>query len=261
MPIADVDDLLHRRPRRRAWPSDGEQVEAVVVRGRDTEIKVYEGEIESLSSAESQGVGVRVIARRPPGLRLRRHPRRRRARRDARRGPRQRRLRHARRVPRPGRARRRGRPSSTSGATSWRRSPTDDKVELALELERAVRGRAIRASSGIESAEYVDAIGEAADRRPPPASARRAATPVATCATYALADEDGETQTGFGFSVGREPGELDVGAAAADAAERATRMLGCHQAGERAAHRRARPVGHRPVPRHPRRSRSTARRC
>ena len=41
-----------------------------------------------------------------------------------------------------------------------------------------------------------------------------------------LATEGDETQTGFGFSVGREPGELDVEVAAADAAGRATRLLG-----------------------------------
>ena len=43
------------------WAGDGEQVEAVVVHSRDTEIRVYEGEVEPLSSAESQGVGIRVV--------------------------------------------------------------------------------------------------------------------------------------------------------------------------------------------------------
>ena len=41
-----------------------------------------------------------------------------------------------------------------------------------------------------------------------------------------LADEGTETQTGFGFSVGRHPGELDLAVAAGDAATRATRLLG-----------------------------------
>ena len=36
----------------------------------------------------------------------------------------------------------------------------------------------------------------------------------------------GETQTGFGFSVGRHPDDLDVAVAAGDAARRATRLLG-----------------------------------
>jgi PmbA protein len=44
--------------------------------------------------------------------------------------------------------------------------------------------------------------------------------------TYAMATEGGETQTGFGFSVGREPSELDVDKVAREAGERATRLLG-----------------------------------
>src|SRR6185295_19992498 len=32
------------------------------VRSRDTEIRAYEGEVEQLSSAEAQGIGIRVIA-------------------------------------------------------------------------------------------------------------------------------------------------------------------------------------------------------
>jgi PmbA protein len=41
-----------------------------------------------------------------------------------------------------------------------------------------------------------------------------------------LADENGETQTGFGFSVGRHPDELDLTVASGDAVTRATRLLG-----------------------------------
>jgi PmbA protein len=43
---------------------------------------------------------------------------------------------------------------------------------------------------------------------------------------YPLAKQGEETKTGFGFSVGREPSDLDVASAAADAARRATRLLG-----------------------------------
>jgi PmbA protein len=41
-----------------------------------------------------------------------------------------------------------------------------------------------------------------------------------------LADDGGETQSGFGFSVGREPGAFDLERAAREGAERATRLLG-----------------------------------
>ena len=43
------------------WADEGEQVEAVVVHERETEVRAYEGEVASLTSAESQGVGVRVV--------------------------------------------------------------------------------------------------------------------------------------------------------------------------------------------------------
>ncbi|MEI7546551.1 MAG: metallopeptidase TldD-related protein [Actinomycetota bacterium] len=41
-----------------------------------------------------------------------------------------------------------------------------------------------------------------------------------------LADDGDETQTGFGFSVGRSPDQFDLGKAAREAADRATRLLG-----------------------------------
>jgi PmbA protein len=44
----------------RALP--GENLEVFVARGHDTEVRVFKGEIESLSSATSEGVGVRVVS-------------------------------------------------------------------------------------------------------------------------------------------------------------------------------------------------------
>ena len=40
---------------------DGEQVEVVAVHGTETDIRVYQGDIESFTAAESQGVGIRVV--------------------------------------------------------------------------------------------------------------------------------------------------------------------------------------------------------
>src|SRR5690606_20932496 len=99
--------------------------------------------------------------------------------------------------------------------------PTDRKVALALELERAVRAADPRIS-GIESAEYVDSASESAIAT---TTGIRSASRDTGCyvATYAMAEEHGETQTGFGFSVGRDPAALDVAKAGADAGERATR--------------------------------------
>src|ERR1700730_16447391 len=55
-------DLLVLAEQVAGWAGDGEQVEAYAARGRETEIRVYDGEVESLSSAESAGIGIRVVA-------------------------------------------------------------------------------------------------------------------------------------------------------------------------------------------------------
>src|SRR5207237_5835718 len=45
----------------------------------------------------------------------------------------------------------------------------------------------------------------------------------------ALAGDESETQTGYGYSVGRAPEELDLAEATTDAVERSTRMLGARK--------------------------------
>ena len=57
-----VEDLhaLARRVLDHALP--GEQVEVLVSRATSTTVKVYEGEVESLTSADSSGAGIRVIS-------------------------------------------------------------------------------------------------------------------------------------------------------------------------------------------------------
>ena len=54
-------DLLAVAQRVLGWAKDGEEVEVIAVHDRETEIRVYEGEIEQFTASESQGVGVRVI--------------------------------------------------------------------------------------------------------------------------------------------------------------------------------------------------------
>jgi PmbA protein len=207
----------------------GEQVEAVVTRGRDTEIKAYGGEVESLSSAQSQGVGIRVVA-------------------DGRQGfayaatfdadvlaetMADARDNAAFGTPDPdlGLAE----PDGVAVADldlydeSLETFATDRKIELAVELERATLAADPRIS-GIESAEYVDTMAEGAIVT---TTGIRTVGRETACyvMTYVMASEGDETQTGFGFSVGREPGGLDVAAAAGDAAGRATRMLGAVKPG------------------------------
>ncbi|MCX7621773.1 MAG: TldD/PmbA family protein [Acidimicrobiales bacterium] len=222
--MTEPDDLLAIGDRVVGLARPGEQVEAIVVRGVDTEIKVYGGEVESLSSAQSQGVGIRVIV-------------------DGRQG-----FSYAGTFDEQvlAEAIAEARDNAAFGTydeyqalaepdgvptadidvfrEGVRTFPTSEKVELALELERAVRAADPRIS-GIESAEYVDSISEGAIVST--TGIRNAGRETsAYVATYAMAEERGETQTGFGFSVGREPADLDVTKAAAEAADRATRLLG-----------------------------------
>ena len=56
-----ADQLLEIAERVAARAEPGEQIEAFVERERETSVRVYEGEIEHLTSAQVEGVGVRVI--------------------------------------------------------------------------------------------------------------------------------------------------------------------------------------------------------
>jgi PmbA protein len=51
------------------------------------------------------------------------------------------------------------------------------------------------------------------------------------CVASAIAERDGDTQTGFSFRVAREPDELDWEAAAREAADRGARLLGATKPG------------------------------
>lgn len=221
------EELLALADRVVAMARAGEQIEAVVVRGTETEIRVFDGDVESLSSAQSQGVGIRVIV-------------------DGRQG-----FAYAGSLDESAIAETLSDArDNVSFATfdefaglaqpdgvavpvldlhrdALARFATADKVAMAIELERAVMSADPRIS-GIESAEYADSISEAAIAS---STGIRTTGSETSCylATYAMASEHDDTQTGFGFSVGREPLELDPGRAAIDAAQRATRMLGAVQ--------------------------------
>jgi PmbA protein len=219
-----MGELLDIAERVVALAADGEEVEAVVVRGLDTEIKVHEGEVESLASAQSQGVGIRVVTGGRQGFAyagtldadvL---------------GETLAEARDNARFATVDEFAGLAEPDGVAVAdldlyrASLADSPTDAKVALAVELERAVRSADPRIS-GIESAEYIDSLSEAAIVS---TTGLRSVSRDSSCyvATYAMASEGSDIQTGFGFSVGRELADLDVARAASDAAERATRLLG-----------------------------------
>jgi len=221
---SDQPELLALAERVARLAGPGEQIEAYVARGVSTQVKAYEGEVESLTSAESFGVGIRVIS-------------------DHRQG-----FAHA------------GsfdesvvletladaRDNATFGEQDewfglaepdgvepvdqdlWRDSlagfAPQAKVDLALALERAVKGRDPRVK-GVRTAIYADSAGEGAVASSTGITAYGRGT---SCylSVSALAEDGGETKIGGGLDVGREPADLDVEVAAADAVERAVRLFG-----------------------------------
>lgn len=225
-----MDDLLALATSVAERAGPGEQVEAYVARGSSTSIRAYEGEVEHFTSAESAGIGVRVV-------------------RDQRQG-----FAHAGTLDADavdevlaeardnasfgapdehlGLAEPDGvAPPDLSSVGLWRDGlaafPTEDKIALAVDLERRVRAGDPRIT-GVRAAAYGDRAGEAAVAT----STGIAVTGRGTSASLgvsALAADGDETQIGGGSDVAREPVELDVEVAATEAVERATRLLGAGQ--------------------------------
>ncbi len=206
-----------------AQAAGGEQIEAYVSRGGETAVRVYEGEVEHFVSAQSEGIGIRVI-------------------RDGRTG-----FAYAASLTADAIAEvladardnvQFGTPDEFAGLAVPDGVPqvpqkfwdeelagfaTADKIEIAKELERltlAVDGR-VR----VEESNYDDGWGEVAVAT---TTGIRESGRGNSCYTSVstLADDGDETQTGFGFSVGDSPKEFDLQRAAKEAADRATRLLG-----------------------------------
>ncbi len=59
---SDPDDLTALAERVIGWARTGEEMEVYVARGDETDIRAYDGEVESLTSATSAGIGIRVVS-------------------------------------------------------------------------------------------------------------------------------------------------------------------------------------------------------
>lgn len=222
--ITERSDLatLARSVAEQARP--GEQVEVYVSRGVETDVRAYEGQVESLSQATSAGVGIRVVVGGRQGF--------------ASAGS----LDPV--VVRETLAEARDNagfatPDEHVGlATPDGVAPADldlwdesvvstapeRKIELALRLERQVRG-ADRRIRQVSSADYGDMAVESAVASSTGvlATSRRTSC---SLAVSAVAGEDADSHTGVGVSAGRGLGDLDEQWAARDAVVRATRLLG-----------------------------------
>ncbi len=228
-PVAPTDgELLELAVRVAGAAKSGEELEVYVSRGVETDVRAYEGEVESLSSAASAGVGIRVVTGGRQGF--------------AYAGT----LDESVLTQTLAEAR-----DNATFATPdehvglavpdgvapvplelWddelARTPSAVKVEMALELERRARGADGRVRQ-VAFADYGDVAAEAAvaSSKGITATARRT---VCSLAVEAIAGTDADSQTGVGFTAGRGPGDLDLDKAVADAVERATRMLGATKA-------------------------------
>ncbi len=218
------DDLQRVVDRVVAMAEPGEQVEAVAAWSRDTEIRAFGGEVEHFVSATSSGIGVRVIREGRQGLSwvgvlddvaLS----------DC--------LAEARDNARFGSVDDDAGLAEPDGVEPTElvlyderleRTPTEEKIRLAIELERAVLAGDSR-MKGVESADYADAMSVTAIASTTGIHRSGADTSVYLGA-YALAGDDDETTTGFGFSVARAVESLDPVGAARDAVERSVRLLG-----------------------------------
>jgi PmbA protein len=106
-------------------------------------------------------------------------------------------------------------------------TPMEDKIALALDLERATRGADPRVRQ-VSSADYSDSRGEVAlaSTTGIRSTARRT---TAFLSVDAIAGDGADSQTGSGFSVGRSPARLQPDEAMHDAVLRATRLLGAQK--------------------------------
>jgi PmbA protein len=232
-----VSDLLDIANRVAGAGKSGEQVEAYVVRSRETEVEVFGGEVESLTTAVIEGVGIRVIA-------------------DHRQGYAWAGSLDAAVVDE---ALREARDNATFGEPDewyalagaadldgvrvpvldlWRDElalvPTEEKVRIAIELERATKAADPRIRN-VESSSYGDSLTEAALANSLGVTATQRRT-TCSASSEAIADDGTGPQTGYGFVAGRTVADLDLDTVPRDAATRACRMLG------------ARPIAGRRIP-------------
>jgi len=227
-----MSELLELADRIVGRAQGDEGIEAYVARGSETEARVFEGELESLTSATSAGVGIRIALPGESGTRVG----------FAWAGS----LDDA-AIDRALIAARENATFATPDSFAGLVAPdgvapaaidlrsgslsamsTDAKVALALELEASAKSRDPRIRQ-VDSADYGDLLSESAIAST--TGIRGSSTrSSAYLSVSVLAGTAEETQTGSGLSVGRSPEDLDLEACAVDAVERSVRMLGATKA-------------------------------
>ena len=221
--VKSVEQLQAIADRVVAMAQPGEHIEAFVSRDAETDIRIYEGAVEHFVAAQTEGVGIRVIREGRTGF--------------AYAGV----LDEAAVAEVLAEARDNvqfGTPDEWAGLAEldgvdvieqelWSDAlaeySTDGKIALAKELERLTL--AVDPRIRVDDANYADVASESAVATT--TGIRRTGRENGCYVVVStLADDGDETQTGFGFSVGRSPVEFDLAKAAREASDRATRLLG-----------------------------------
>jgi PmbA protein len=218
-------DEVARRAVEAAGAAGASDAEAWVEEATSRRIRVYEGEVESLSDAGGRGVGVRAFV-------------------DGRSG-----YAYGTDLSEAGIAEVGGAARAAAEAAdpdeygglpeefgttaveglaspSLREWSTKRKVELALAVERAARARP--GVTQVENAVYPDADGTVALANSRGFTAGYDATQASAYAS-AFAGEGADLMTGLGVDLGRDPGTLDPEAIGAEAADRALALVGARQ--------------------------------
>jgi PmbA protein len=223
-----VGDLAELCRAALAAAEDGELAEAYAGESRKTEVKARRGDVESLSASETRGLGVRVIREGRLGYAWAADPEPAEAAEllaAARAGAAHTTPDEANVLPEPAEAE----PIPDLFREGQASLGPERKVRLAIDLERAAVS-AERDVTKVEETIYGDAVSRVAIASTTGVAAEYARTDC-WCVVIALAERDGETQTGFSFRVAREPDELDWEGVAREAARRGARLLGARKPG------------------------------
>ncbi len=220
----DPGELMAVADRVAGWARTGEEVEVYVARGDETEVRAFGGGVESLTSATSAGIGIRVVVDHRLGFAWAG---------SLEESVFEETLAEARdnaKFATPDEHVSLAVPDGVApvAVDLWDEGlasvPTTDKVEMALALEAQARGADPRIRQ-VDAADYGDGSVEVAlvSTTGIRAASRKTSAHISV---RVIAGEGDASQTAGGFSVGRGFADLDPGKANDDAVNRAVRLLG-----------------------------------
>ena len=220
--MARLDDVAARLVGR---AGEGEDIEVFVARSTSTSVRVHGGNVESLSVAESQGVGVRVVVNGTVGFaHAGTHDE---AIVDALVGQARDNAAHAQPDDRGGLATPDGVmvPILDTSDPEIESVPVERKIDMALSLEAAVRSADPRVR-GVRASVYEDVRSERSIASTRGVRAHTTSTRAALASNAMIDDSDGGTRTGSATEAARGPSALDPDRVARLAVDRGLRLLG-----------------------------------